>query len=123
LVDVDPGKPGGKQFDQYGWNFGPGSAAGMGEARLLGTGAAAGEVIPERERVAPGRPLRYVGTLDAAASARLRAIDLVRLGDNAPVASFDAPRTLPGPGRYRVWGELPLPQLEPGRYDLKLRWE
>ncbi len=123
LVDVDPSKPGGKQFDQYGWNFGPGSAAGMGEARLLGSGPAAGEVIPELDQVAPGQPLCYVGTVDAGAPARLLAIDLVRLDTGARVTSFVTPRALPEPGRYRLWGELPLPELEPGRYDLRLRWQ
>lgn len=123
LVDVDPSKPGGKQFDQYGWDFGPGSAAGMGEARLLGLGPAAGEVIPELDEVPPGQPLRYVGTVDAGAPARLLAIDLVRLDTGATVKSFETPRALPGPGRYRLWGELPLPDLQPGRYDLRLRWE
>ncbi len=123
LVDVDPGKPGGKVFDQYGWNFGPGSTAGTGEARLMGAGAAAGEVIPERETLAPGAPIRYVGTIDAQGPVTLEAIEVVPLGGGAAVASFDLNRALPGAGRYRLWGQLPLPELPPGRYDLRMVWE
>lgn len=122
LVDVDPDKPAGKTFDQYGWNFGPGSAAGTGEARLMGAGPAAGEIIPERDTLLPGAPLRYVGTVDARGAATLKAIEVVPWGSAEPVASFTVGRALPGPGRYRLWGQLPLPQLPPGRYDLRMIW-
>ncbi len=123
LVDVDPKKPGGKQFDQYGWNYGPGSAAGTGEARLMGPGPAAGEVIPERDTVAPGAPLRYVGTIDAQGTATLRALEVAPVGGGAAVASFELGRALPGAGRYRLWGQLPLPELPPGRYEVRMVWK
>ena len=123
LVDVDPHKPGGKQFDQYGWNYGPGSMAGMGEVRLMAAGAASGEIIPERDTLSPGAPLRYVGTIDAFGPALLQAIEVVPLAGGAPVAKFDLARPLPGAGRYRLWGQLPLPDLPLGGYDLRLVWK
>jgi len=120
LVDGDPHKPGGRQFHQYGWSYGPGSVAGTGEARLLGAGPAAGELIPERDTTAQGAPLRYVGTIDAQGPATLEAIEVVEPGSGSVVASFHVGRALTAPGRYRLWGELPLPKLKPGRYDLRL---
>lgn len=123
LVDRDPQKPGGKQFDQYGWNFGPGSAAGMGEARLLGQYPAAGEIMSQHERVTPGARLRFIGSLDMQHTVKLRAIELVRVDSGETVAEFALNRRLIRPGRYRLQGELPLPDLPPGEYDLQLRWE
>lgn len=123
LVDHDPQKPGGKQFDQYGWNYGPGSAAGMGEARLLGEYGAAGELLAEHERLTPAQPLRFIGSLEVQSRARLKAIEVVRLDSGETVAGFALNRQLIRPGRYRLQGELPLPDLAPGEYDLRLRWE
>jgi hypothetical protein len=123
LVGYDPHQPPGHQFHQYGWNYGPGSTAGLGELRLLGAGAAAGEIIPERETLAPGAPLRYVGTIDAQGPATVAAVQVDPLGGGAPVATFPLGRALPGPGRYRVWGELPLPDLPVGQYEVKMVWK
>jgi hypothetical protein len=68
--------------------------------------------------------LRHVGTIDAQGSAMLKAIEVVSLTDGTPVASFDLKRSLPGAGRYRVWGQLPLPMLpSPGHYDLRIVWD
>ena len=122
LVDRDPAKPAGLKFDQYGWNYGPGSMAGMGEVRLLGAKPVAGELIAERERIAPGRPIRYVGTIDAVAPSAIQAIDVVRLADGQTVATFPVGRRLDQPGRYSLVGELPVKALETGRYGLTLRW-
>jgi hypothetical protein len=123
LVDADPHKPGGQQFDQYGWNYGPGSTAGTGEARLMGTGPAAGEIIVERETVAPGAPLRYVGTIDAEGPATLQALEVTPAGGGAAVASFALGNPIAAPGRYRVWGQLPLPALPEGRYEVRMVWK
>jgi hypothetical protein len=123
LVDEGRHRPAGHQFHQYGWNYGPGSTAGTGEARLLGAGPAAGEIIPERDSVAPGAPLRYVGTIDAQAAATLQALEVAPVGGGAPVATFALGRTLPGAGRYRLWGQLPLPELPPGRYEVRMVWK
>jgi hypothetical protein len=123
LVDVDPHKPPGHQFDQYGWNYGPGSTAGTGEARLMGVGPAAGEIIAESKTLAPGRPLRYVGTIDAQGSATLQALDVAPAGGGAAVASFALGKAIAGPGRYRVWGQLPLPALPEGNYEVRMVWK
>ena len=123
LVDWDPHKPAGRQFHQYGWNYGPGSTAGTGEARLLGAGAAAGEIIPERDTLAPGAPLRYVGTIDAQGPATVQALEVTPIGGGAAVATFPLGRALPGAGRYRVWGELPLPELPAGQYEVRMVWK
>jgi hypothetical protein len=123
LVDVDPHKPGGQQFDQYGWNYGPGSAAGTGEARLMGAEPAAGEIIAERETLAPGAPLRYVGTIDARGAATLRTLEVTPAGGGAAVASFALGQAIAAPGRYRVGGQLPLPALPEGQYEVRMVWK
>jgi hypothetical protein len=73
---------------QVSWNYGPGPTAGTGEARLMGAGPAAGEIIAERETLTPGTPLRYVGTIDAQGPATLQALEVAPLGGGAAVASF-----------------------------------
>lgn len=80
-------------------------------------------IMPERDTLAPGAPLRYVGTIDAQGPATVKAIEVLPLPPRPAVASFAVHRALPGPGRYRVWGQLPLPPLLPGRYELRLVWE
>lgn len=122
LVDRDPHKPAGRQFDQYGWNFGAGSTAGMGEIRLLADGNAAGELIPEHRTIHAGQPIRYVGTVDARCPAVIKAIELVRQSDAKTMARYDVGRQLPESGRYRLMGELPATRLEPGRHELRLVW-
>ena len=122
-MDVDPHKPGGQQFDQYGWNYGPGSAAGTGEARLMGAGPAAGEIIAERETLAPGAPLRYVGTIDAQGPATLQSLEVTPAGGGAAVSSFALGKVIAAPGRYRLWGQLPLPALSEGQYEVQMVWK
>jgi len=123
LVDRDPTKPAGLRFDQYGWNYGPGSMAGMGELRLMGGRPAAGELIAEHDRIAPGRPVRYVGTIDAAGSIELKAISVVRLNDEEAVATFPVSYRIAEPGRYSLLGELPAKTLSRGHYELRLVWD
>ncbi|MCL4207281.1 MAG: hypothetical protein KJ000_32770 [Pirellulaceae bacterium] len=123
LVDVDPHKPGGLRFDQYGWNYGPGSTAGTGEARLMGAEPAAGEIIAERETLAPGAPLRYVGTIDAQGAATLQTLEVAPVGGKEAVASFALGKAIAAPGRYRVWGQLPLPTLPEGQYEVRMLWK
>jgi hypothetical protein len=123
LVDVDPHKPGGQQFDQYGWNYGPGSTAGTGEARLMGAEPAAGEIIAERETLTPGAPLRYVGTIDAQGPATLQSLEVAPAGGGAAVASFALGKAIAAPGRHRVWGQLPLPALPAGQYEVRMVWK
>jgi hypothetical protein len=123
LVDVDPHKPGGQQFDQYGWNYGPGSTAGTGEARLMGAGPAAGEIIAEYETLIPGAPLRYVGTIDAHGPATLQAVEVVPAGGGAAVVSFELGKPIAARGRYRVWGQLPLSALPEGKYKARMVWK
>lgn len=122
LVDRDPNKPAGRQFDQYGWNFGGGSTSGMGEARLMADGNAVGELIPEREKINTGQPVRYVGTIDVRRSAVIEAIELIRPSDAKTLARYDVDHELPDSGRYRLMGELPAAQLQPGRYELRIAW-
>jgi hypothetical protein len=122
LVDRDPQKPAGRQFDQYGWNFGAGSTAGMGEARLMADGGAAGELIPEHKAIHLGQSVRYVGTIDVRQPAVVKAIELIRSSDAKTMACYDVGRQLLEGGRYRLMGELPAARLEPGRYELRIVW-
>lgn len=122
LVDRDPGKPSGQRFDQYGWNFGPGSRAGTGEVRLVDGQPAAGELIPANRTVAPGGVLRYVGSIDAAGKATLAAVEVCEGEDGRVLAALEVGRTLDRPGRYSLVGSFPLPDLEPEEYELRLRW-
>lgn len=119
LVDRDPHKPSGRQFDQYGWNFGAGSTAGMGEARLTAGGNACGELIPEHKAVHTGQPVRYVGTIDAQGPAVIKAIELIRPSGAKTIARYDIGRQLLENGRYRVMGQFPALRLRPGRYELR----
>ncbi|MHB9132837.1 MAG: DOMON domain-containing protein [Armatimonadota bacterium] len=124
LVDVDPQKPAGRKFDQYGWNFGPGSAAGMGEARLLGVVPVAGDLIPAKRDHVPGSPMEFVGCVDLKSAATLRAIELVSLDDGKVAESYPINRRFDKPGRYNLQGQVTLPDLPVGKsYDLRMRWE
>jgi len=121
LVDIDPSKPGGERFDQYGWNFGPGSWAGMGEVRLIDkVGAAAGELIPASDTLLPSGLLQYVGSVDVSAPCTLKSIQVVRKATGAVAATHELNQKLDKPGRYSIVGQIPLPGLGEGEYHLRL---
>jgi len=119
LVDRDPGKAPGRQFDQYGWNFGTGSTAGMGEARLLGAESLAGEIIPEGDTFVVGQEIRYVGTVDVRRPGMLEAINVVPLGKDRPVRRITVRHRFREAGRYRLIGDLSVGRLKPGRYECR----
>jgi hypothetical protein len=123
LVDHDPSQPSAERFAQYGWNYGPGSAAGKGEARLTGDKDGAGELIAVRPEVSLGAPLRVIGTVDVQSRATLAAIEVLSQAMGRAVRSFDANLRFDQPGRFQVVGELPVTGLEPGPYRLRIRWE
>jgi len=123
LVDHDPSQPSGERFAQYGWNYGPGSAAGKGEARLMGSASAAGELIVEHQEMPPGAPARFVGTADVKRPAVLRAVDVLGQGTGQVVRSYEAGQRFDQPGRFQMTVQLPLNGLGPGSYRLQMRWE
>ena len=87
----------------------------------MGDQGAAGDVMPERKRLTPGEPVRYIGTVDVQTSATLDAVELLRLDTGATAAAVEPHRRLDAPGRYRVMGEIAPGLLESGRYELRLR--
>ena len=44
-------------------------------------------------------------------------------GGGAAVASFALDNAIAAPGRYRVWGQLPLPTLPEGQYEVRMVWK
>ena len=65
----------------------------------------------------------YVGTIDASGSATLQALEVAAAGGGAAVASFALGKPIAAPGRYRVWGQLPLPTLPEGQYEARMVWK
>lgn len=123
LVDIDPDKPAGRTFTQYGWNFGPGSAAGMGELRLTDSLPAAGELIPAGHTVPPGGALEYAGSVDVERPAVLESIDIDALEGGHTVLSVPVRHRFEQAGRYSLTGRIPLADLPESTYNLRLRWE
>ncbi|HEY3418310.1 MAG TPA: sugar-binding protein [Armatimonadota bacterium] len=123
-VDMDPGKPAGLQFKQYLWNTRGGDSLRWGEMRLVTDKGWSADLIPEKETYGAGQSLRYVGMIDVFKSGlTLKSVQIVNLQSGQVVCSEPVRLKLTANRRLRLHGELHLPQLKEGQYDLRLQVE
>ncbi len=123
-VDVDPKAPAGRQFQQYLWNTRGGDALRWGEVRLMTERGWAASLTPEQTTYAPGVPLRYIGVIDVFRKGlAITAVEVVNNETGEVVASEAVRVSLPANLRVRVRGDVPLPALPAGRYDVRVKVE
>ena len=120
-VDIDPSQPGGRRFQQYLWHTRMGDSLRWGEIRLVGPEGCGGDLTLEHGRHVPGQRLRYLGLVDVFARAErtLDAIEVVDAATGAVASRVAVGLKLPAERRIRLRGELDLPQLPAGRYELR----
>ncbi|MHB9022944.1 MAG: sugar-binding protein [Armatimonadota bacterium] len=120
-VDMDPEKPAGRQFKQYLWNTRGGDSLRWGEIRLVTGKGWSADLSTENDRYEASEPLRYVGMLDVYKSGlTLKAVQVVDQQSGQVVFTQPVAIKLNANRRIRIHGELPLPQLKDGQYDLRL---
>ncbi|MHB9133991.1 MAG: sugar-binding protein [Armatimonadota bacterium] len=123
-VDMDPGKPAGREFKQYLWNTRGGDFTRWGEMRLATSTGWCADVLPEKEAYQPGQPLRYLAMLDVfKPGLTLKAVQVVDAQTGKVLFSEPVALKLTANRRLRLRGELPVPQLKEGRYDIRLQVE
>lgn len=123
-VDIDPKAPVGRIFQQYLWNTRGGDALRWGDVRLVTDKGWAATLTPEEPVYVPGTPMRYLGTIDVFRKGlSITAVEVVDTATGAVVASEPVKLPLPANLRVRVHGELLLPALPAGNYDLRVTVE